>query len=261
MSDKFSIKLTGKMKDVEVHPDTMDMADLLELLDSLIKAVKAECPQRQKPNASTRNLLTLNSIEDACSNYVIGHSPEAELAVRNITEAFVESDFNRLNPLARQELYKSINRLINAGVGVQVNNGRPSPVFSLDNPLPVQPEAETLQEETSLLAKIIKVGGESKPTIQAHFYSTEQNITVDCKKDTAKRLSDSGCLYEDVSLEGVVTWQTKPWQIIKFDVSDFILHDTGNASKIFGELSDTLYPSWDGINSKEYVDKIRGGDN
>jgi hypothetical protein len=254
------IKLSGSMNGEEIRPETFGISELIHLLNGVLAAVKAETPGGQFTEQVKPRLLALKAIRPGSNILEIEYASEAAEAVDRITSALVDRNLGRLTKPGQQGIRDAFKRLIKGGGGVQILNGRATPVFTQANPIPAPSPPRTVRETASLLVYVKRVGGERRPTIGAKFYATGQELTVRCSRSLVKRLSDEGCLFEDVSLEGEAVWRVEPWQLLHFKASDFIHHKRKSASHRFDELADKLSPVWRKIDPDEYMAGARGGD-
>ena len=262
MADTFIIRLTGEIDGEEVHPSTFDLAVMLRFLNGILSSVN--CEAKRDSATSTRasaKLLALSAITDRCTEMSFVISPTAKPAVNRISAALSREDLDSLSSSTQKEIRGAFEYVTNKGVGVQLLNGKASRVYTKERPLP-QPKKETflVEESTSLLARVFKVGGKKNAAVQATFEATNQTITVNCSATIAKRIADEGCLYEIISLIGKAEWRVNPWSIASFTVTDFSQHFKGKASKLLDSLDKEFVDSFKEIDVDAFMKEVRGED-
>lgn len=261
MSRVLEIKLSGSLNGEKVRPETFGISDLILILNGILTAVKAETPGGQFADQAKPRLLALRAIRPGSTVLEIEYDSEAAGAVDRITSALADRDMTRLTKPAQKAVRDAFGRIIKGGAGVQLLNGKETSVFTQANPIPAPAPPAMLKEETSLLAHVLKIGGGGRHSvIRAKFYATNQELTFPCARAIAKRMSDWGCLFDDVSLDGVATWRVEPWHLVRFRVKDFVPHRKKPASQRFDSLADKFGPPWNNVDPDEYMTGVRGGD-
>lgn len=235
MADTFTIRLTGKIDGEEIHPSTFDLAVMIRFLSGILSGVNIEA-KRDSSVAARANarLLSLSAITDRCTEMSFSITPTAKQAVNRISTALSKEDLDGLSTGTQKEIREAFEYITYKGAGVQILNGKASRVYTKDRPLP-PPKKELLlvEESTSLLARVYRVGGKKTATILATFEATNETIAVNCSSAIAKRISDERCLYEIICLIGKAEWRIAPWSLVNFTVNDFTQPFKGKASKLF----------------------------
>jgi hypothetical protein len=259
MSDNFTIRLTGKMNGDAIHPHTLDLAEVIKLLEGLMRGVRSEAQCDGTALGENCRILSLVSVTDKCAEYAVAYSPLVAPAIDRISVALCDENFDILAKRTQRQFRKAFGRLIGKGAGVQFFNGRASPVYSRSHPLP-EPKVEPslVEDSVSLLAYIVSLGGKGDATVRATFEATNETISVDCDKKIAKRMSDACCLYETVSLIGKAEWKVEPWQLLKFQVTEFEKHHKGKASELFNSLDKDFVNHFRDINVDAFMRDVRG---
>ena len=259
MRDTFTIRLTGYINGEEIHPGTLDITDLLKLLEGLSGAIKRETAEDHGSSTNKTRLLSLESILDKCSEMTIKYTSPARHGCSRIENALCFGSMESLQEESQGKLRKSFNRLIAKGANLQWIGEHASPVYSKENPLPVAKGIGTFNElSASLLARVLKIGGENDAAIRAVFDATGQEMSAKCSVSVCKKMSDAGCLYENVSLLGKVKWQVSPWKIATFNVKGFEKHYQGKSSDFWTTLDDKFTAACDSIDIDKHMDDMRG---
>jgi len=259
MKNTFTIRLTGDINGEEIHPDTLDITDLLKLLEGLSGAVKCETVEDHGKSAKKTRLLSLQSILDKCSEMTIKYTNLARHGCSRIENALCFGTMESLQEESQEKLRTSFGRLIAKGACLQWIGDHASPVYSKENPLPVAKDIGTFSElSASLLARVLKIGGENDPTVRAVFDATGQEMTAKCSVSVCKKMSDAGCLYETVSLLGKAKWQVSPWKITSFNVNGFEKHYQGRASEFLATLDDNFVAACNNIDVDMHMEDMRG---
>ena len=258
MKDTFTIRLTGDINGEEIHPSTFDVKELNKLIAGLINAIRIEAATEYGNSVRAIRLLSLNSIEDKCSAFNFNCTEMAQPASQRVESAVCTGNFDTLEDESQDEIRKVFSPLIAKGACIQWIGEETSPVYSKEHPLPNEKKIGIfVEQQASLLVKVLKIGGVSHPSVKAIFDTTGQELQAACDTKTCKRLSDEKCLYESVTLIGVAKWHRDTWKLKSFQVKDFIKHYQGTGKEFLDSLDPRFAEACNAIDIDTHLSDLR----
>lgn len=113
-----------------------------------------------------------------------------------------------------------------------------------------------IEGETSLLAYIIRVGGENPPTATIRVDNARLTVPI-VSQEVAEKLGPS--LYRFVELHGKATWRASDWELTDFRILDVgpYREDKSNPRAALDELAAASDSIWDSIDPNEFVRELR----
>jgi hypothetical protein len=228
MDNQYYIKIDAK----GMHPESMDAADLGELISSFSKLFKHIDPELADDVRSS-----LVSIEDNCIKLGFALNPAAKTALAAFL-LFANSETAPAIPYECNDSLRTINRITSsyeAEVEMDALSPNQSPVqFSKDKPLRlVKKTAATLKYETSIYGKIVQVGG-GNPNI--HILPLNGGRQVICDTSEELAIQAAKLLYQTVRVTGEAKEENGAVRMKAADITRF-KGGSGNPFKRFEDLS------------------------
>ncbi len=214
MDNQYYIKIDAK----GMHPDSMDAADLGELISSFSKLFKHIDPELGDDVRSS-----LVSIEDNCIKLGFAFNPAAKTALATFL-LFVNSETAPAIPYECNDSLRTINQITSsyeAEVEMEALSPNQPPVhFGKDKPLRlVKKTAVTLKYETSIYGKIVQVGG-AKPNMHIALLNGGRPVICDTSEElaieAAKQLYKVVCVTGEAKEENDVIVRVKASSISRF---------------------------------------------
>ena len=111
-----------------------------------------------------------------------------------------------------------------------------------------------LRGDTTIHGRIIRVGGEERPTIRLSL-DEGKPLTLQCDEEIAKEAGER--LYQDAAFKGMAKINLSDNSIVEFKVEEMIALAGGNIFDTISLLSKYEAPDWDHLTADEIVEKIR----
>jgi hypothetical protein len=243
-----------------VSPDTVSAGELAALLRELETAFQETAKGTQRKELPEGALVSLVKIERGSSALTFAIDEQIADAVVHISRSIVNNQVNALPPKAWGAL-REVWRQAAQGhrkIEFRQTNGVPveHAVISEEREIP-EVTLRTVQGSTAIFGHCVRVGGaEPKGVV---VLQDNSRLVVDLEDtEAAKKLAAH--LYEDVSLEGIATWDSRTWEFIDFRVTRILDYRPAAAVDAFAELARATGGRWKGIDAGKYVSELRQTD-
>lgn len=250
----FTLRLHGTGKDGQpVRPGSVDIRDLIAFLSNWEKALEstAEANKIALPRRDDMPILSLVEIKD--SSYGLGFKilDRAVILMGIISTALANDQTDNLPPKAIEALAAISSQAEVRGWAVQIVPGTSSVIrgaeISAANPIRVE-ESSEIEGSMTLVGHLLRVGG-AKPRAEVRDnYGEIHYIDV----DAAQALKLAPHLYNDITLEGVATWDCTTWRVVKFRLDDIVETALPDIEVAFEELRRRVGGAWDGVDVEAY---------
>lgn len=257
MTDDVTLTLDGK----DVSPETVDARDLAYILENLARAVREVAYAAGDSPESVQ--MSLTSVVTGSSGYTFTANNPGRAHTATVVSAIELGDGTALPFKARKCLSAIHGRIRKHNWTLEIAGKTQSghPYRTLIRPKARLFDAPRIWGDTSILATIIKAGGESgrriaeiRMTDGSHF--TAKVSTV----DLAKRLGK--LLYEQVELHGKAIWNAESNLLDTFTITSIgpYRKDASNPPLALEQLSKLTQGHWDTIDVASYLKELRGDD-
>lgn len=255
---RIRMAITGK----GVSPEAVPLHDLAEILASIERLVLA-CATA---SASTEELLpeapvSLVGIEDSSAGLVLSVEEPHFNAVSRVSNAVVTGDYLELPDPALLELGRLSKSVERRGWQFEIKEHSELGISYArieSEKLPEATEHAPIEGTTTIYGRCLRVGGATRPKAEIRLTSSGKILNVELSENDAKELAKR--LYEEVILEGRVTWDIATWEIQRFRVSHIAPYRQTDPAIAFKELAEAAHGQWEGVDASEYVKALRSDD-
>ncbi len=237
----------------EVTPDTTPLADLIEILKNLNKAlVEGSTPDLVGSSAPAISLVSIskgsNDLAFRLEDHYAGEYSKIVHRVKG-------REFNKLPQIQHEALTDLSRFLTRKGWSVLMPNPDGTEPIEISGQYQIPPFETRLNIKglTELFGKCIRVGG-VEPTIRLRL-SNGESITAETNAIVAKKVAQH--LYEDVSLTGEANWDVESLKLISFNVFDLKTFSLPSPAVAFKELREIIGNAFDGIDAVRFVHELR----
>lgn len=244
----------------KVTPETVSIRDLVDILARVERMVVsyAEARFAELTEEATLSLVDI----EAGSECLVFSVPDPLLgAVAQISKAVQLGDYVELPQSTYAELYGLSESVTKRGWGfeIQENLGHGIHHARIDDQNMLAPRSPAfVQGTTTVHGRCLRVGGAVQPKAEIRLSTTAKILNVDLSEEMAKELAAR--LYEEVVLEGSVTWNMDSWEIERFRVSRITAYRKTDPDLGFKELAEAAEGRWEGVDAVEYVRALRSDD-
>lgn len=252
MPETFTVRIQGE----GVAPETLRLHDLRGILAELELALIATADRAAENDEDLFIALTAISPGSGVLHFSVG--PAIHAAARALASAIKDDDLGRIPAKARQhvqELWKKTAQR-NWEICLDPKIGIPGAVISRRVPLSFP---AVVRGATSLLAKVLRVGGSPHPKARIELSSGEKITVAIADEAIAARLAQS--LYQTAVLHGRAEWLDDDWMLASFKVTgigDFV-PPKASIMDALDDLREISGGRWDSIDPDEYLRELRSG--
>lgn len=247
----FHFKIDGD----NVAPETVELGDLLSLLEDLRLAIFASAVAKGQKREDLS--LYLTHIEKKCNQLTICESDSSVVGRLDVEAAIRHRDLSSIPRSGQKPLKRIWSRAVKRQWSFSFNGQ--GEVRAVIDPKLGMPRESVLREETTLYARILKPGGED-PTVQVQM-SNGETRTFDCvDKTIAQQLGKK--LYRTVALHGTASWYRGTQELKDFKVRKVGAYDDAlaNPAEAMRELSRIMGHHWKDVDADEYMREERSDD-
>lgn len=251
---RVKVAITG----AEVSPERVSVRELVEILSRIERAVLsyAQVHVGQLPEEAD---LSLVDIEPGSECLVFSVPDPLVNAVAVISQAIDAQQYDELPEPTYAELYALSESVTGRGWGLEIREHLEQGIryarIDAEKPLAPPPQPALVQGTTTIHGRCLRVGGATQPRAEIRLSSTEQILNVTLSEELAKELGKR--LYDEVVLEGSVTWDTQTWEIESFRVSRITDYRKTDPDLAFKELAEAAEGKWEEVDAAEYVRGLR----
>lgn len=180
--------------------------------------------------------------------------------VARISTSIAKRRFSGLPESAHESLHRmsQVTKRRGWGLRIPANKKLKIPAASIKKgaDIPAPAPKPLMRGTTSLLARVMRVGG-VRPRAELRIPNSSDLLFVDISEDIARILASR--LYDEVTLEGVATWDPDTWRMRDFAVTRLLEFVGTPPAEAFRELSAAAGSAWDGVDAVAYVKDVREG--
>lgn len=253
---KIRMAITGS----GVSPETVPLHDLAEILAGIEKLLLA-CSSGSTQKTSPGVPVSLVGIEDGSASLVISVEEPHSSALSRVSKAVANDDYLELPDPVLRELDRFSKSVERRGWRFEIKEHSPLgiPYARIESKrLPEAVDHAPVEGTTTIYGRCLRVGGATKPKAEIRLTSSSKILNVELSESDAKELATR--LYEEVILEGRVTWDIATWEIQSFRVSHITPYRQTDPVIAFKELAEAAQDRWDGVDAVEYVRTLRSDD-
>ena len=254
------------VKGRNVHPETIGMGELGELLKQLEVSIRSAVSPLELTNHSDSRVPLISLIDlhkGNSSDMGMSVLDYAIPAVSAMTKALAQKDFASLPPRTHAGLRNIYKWAANSHRVLEFQEDQALGIFkasiSRAHPVPKPAEDEPCVEgQTTVWGYLEKAGGR-KPKAFLHFPDGSK-VIVNADEATTKELG--GRLYEDVGIEGVATWRIRDRKLLAFKALRVLEYRPLSMDLVatFEAMRTASRGRWEGVYAAKYVDDLRGDD-
>jgi hypothetical protein len=251
MTKEIQLTIDGE----HVTPATVALTDLLDLLAKFNAALLATAKHAGMNPKDMQVSLTV--IESGSNVLTLATDDRTNEHAQLIIDAIRDSDVTTLPAAARQPILDLWDKACSRKWEIRVarsDGARACGTIRPDSPLYEQADA---RGATSIVAHILRVGGEDRPTANFRLPDGQQLTSRVVSRELAERLGH--LLFKHVELKGDAVWSLPGWNLTSFvitDVGDYT-EETSDPVNALNELAEASNGAWDTIDPTEYVAKQR----
>ena len=252
MTKKIQLSIDGK----NVRPETVGIADLLEVLTKFNAALSATAKHGGMNPDDMQ--ISLTHIEAGSNILTFTTDDKTDQYSQPIIDAINDSDVTTLPAAARRpiiDLWKKTCNRSWEGIGVARQNGRTASA-TIQPSKPLFEHAD-LHGSTAIVAYIIRVGGEGKPTANIRLSDGEKLTAGVSTRSVAEHLGE--LLFKHVEVKGDAVWSVPGWKLTGFvitGVGDY-MEETSNPVEALDDLADASGGFWDTVDPTAYIEQHR----
>lgn len=252
------LRLAGQQS---VRPGLIRSKEVAELIDAFEDVIASVVVAKHPDIPKDRVVVGLREVLD--QSVGLRFQPNIQEltipAAREVANAISDQEITSL-PLGAIDGIRKISRFVKrykCNAEIYTQNGRRD-LLSTITPETEIPEISPFQGETTLYGEITRVGGK-KPKIQFQDISGKiiycgiydgENRSFDEIKAIAKKAGN--LLYSKTALYGLAEWNSKSFELVRFDVIDILDYQEVSLSDSIGELAQAVGGVFDEI---EDIDK------
>jgi hypothetical protein len=253
-------QITFTIEGSGVSPQSLPLGELLLMLDNLFGATVATA-KGEFPSVSAQSLpISLTEIQPGSATMVFEADSVAHISITNIIYA-LEGDEERAKKVpqtARARIERIQQRVKarnwRATLAASDNGDWREATIAPDTILFAEP---VTKGTTTLLAYIIRVGGEFKRTATLKFADLSHITARVATRELTEQLGEM--LYDYVELHGEAEWYSRNWLLKSFRVTGVgsYRESTSQPLKALQDLQDVSGGFWDSIDVNEYLRELR----
>jgi hypothetical protein len=252
--------ITFRIEGSGINPQSLPLGELLPLLDNLLAATFATA-KGEAPSVTQRSLpISLTDIRPGSATMVFEAESVAHISITNIIYA-LEGDEERAKrvPQSARSRIERIQQRVKArnwkvSLGASENGDWRETTIAPDTILFSEP---VTRGSTSLLAYIIRVGGEFKRTVTIKFPDLSHLTARVATRELTEQLGEM--LYDYVELHGDAEWYSRNWMLKSFKVTGIgdYRESTSEPIRALQDLGDASAGFWDNIDVDQYLREMR----
>ncbi len=243
MKNKFEkfveIIVTGK----DIYPENLGIRNLFRILNSIDRLISS-IAKREQPDMDSELHLSLTGINNGSVAISIQSIGNEELFISTY-KVFIESIASNTLSLLPEDAIREVKHLSDftkeTGLTLMFpffgGDGDNTIMINPDTELFI-PEADYMKGETTIYAKIERVGGIKKPKVTIRLI---QGRSIDCDVEDIQLVKNlAHKLYEWVSLKGTALWNVNNLSIIDFKIHQIAGYRETSISQAVEYLSDVI---------------------
>lgn len=253
MSSEIKITIAGK----DVRPDTVPLPDLLDILQKMHSVIVATAQDSGVKKDDIK--ISLTGVSGGSDTLTLTVDDKTLRHAQRVVDAVKTKNAALIPRRARAGLYDVWKKASAKSWHVKIQRGTNGSVESSATIDPNKsPFSNTVTSgDTSLLAYIVRVGGENPSTANLRI-AGHQKVTATIKsRDVAEQLG--GYLFQYVELQGKATWNTEDWSIHSFVINSIgsYCEKNSNPAGALEELAQTSSGIWDTVDPDDFLREIR----
>jgi hypothetical protein len=252
MANSVNVKIDGD----DVRPETVSIADLADVLRCLYQAFSAFAVAKGVSKDSIS--IGLTKVEGGSDSLCLEMDSETSRYSTSLIEDVANRNDSHLPLATRNGLLELQSKArTRSWDGIWLSSANTTAVAGLLPEIDLFTESPLVTGGTSLLARIIRVGGES-PSAKVKL-STGENFTAEvCGRGLAESLAEY--LYQWVEVSGEATWNSHTLAITHLRITGIgpFSDKTSDPKAALTELREVSGGFWDSINPTDFLKDMRG---
>jgi hypothetical protein len=240
-----------------VRPDTISLTDLLELLRRFNTATVAT--SLENGLSPDEVFLSLPAISQGSAVLTLRANERTFKNASRVVDAIARRDASLIPPMARRALHDVWKKAQKRSwaITIQPSNGVDAPSSAVIDPNVTLFSTLSASGSTSVLAYIVRAGGENPPTATIRVQGERLTVPV-AGQDIAERLG--GLLYQFVELHGQAVWSTNDGRLVDFRIRELGPYSERRSDPrgALDELATASGGYWDTIDPDDYMRDQRG---
>ena len=253
----FQVKFYSK----SVHPDTIRMSDLAEVLKSIEAGIVSIAKDQSETDIFEDGIgLSLVSIKEGCAAIEIQstHPNLIDPALMTFTRSIKRRQIDDLPSKAQSSIsaIEDFSSKYHCNTHLRNNSSLKNPSAIIKQPRIIKLVEDTpLKGETTIYGRVESVGGARKPRVWIRLLDGER-IGFDVNEEGATRFGKR--IYKKIGLQGIAKWAANGTDILEFKLNEVIEYSGTPIDKAFEELSEKIGDHLEIENVSEFISEIRG---
>lgn len=245
-----------------VHPDSIDVSELGDMLHSLGRSLKTAAAT-SAADLPKDFRIPLIGIRDNCIALDLQCPSNLErLAITFLAQVIQSGKFSELNTACRNHLEKFRGFLARhkskAKFSLTVDgNKRELATLSYDAKII---ETLTYKTKTNIYGQMTLSGGTQNPKIHLNIPSMHKTIACDASIPVIKELEEKQSIYHSIGLFGTAERRKDTHELVGFTVLKVLPYSPRPVSEAMKELRSLMDGVFDKVDADEFVSKVRGAD-
>jgi hypothetical protein len=253
-------QITFTVEGSGISPQSLPIGELLPMLDNLIAATIATA-KGDFPTISLKGLpMSLTDVRAGSATVVFEAGSVAHISVTNLIHALEgDEEYAQLVPQSARSRIEKIQQRVKAhnwrvSLGASDNGEWQTATIAPDTILFAEP---VTKGNTTLLAYIVRVGGEFKRTATIKFSDNTHITARIATRELTEKLGEM--LYDFVELHGEAQWYSRNWMLKSFKVTSIGTYreSTSRPQQALKDLGEASGGFWDSIDVEQYLRELR----
>jgi hypothetical protein len=251
---KFHVEL--RLLGPDVSPETVDVEELFALITKYKTAVLETAKTMQQPLNSDEERMALVRVAKGSDRLRLAVDKTLARPVREVSIAVRSNDWSRCGPDACKSI-SDVSRLLrhrNWELELPSGGRGAKPVLRGDTAI-IAPPTYVANGETVLYGTVDDAGREKSPRLRL-ILADGTPVDVTGPRDDIKRLGT--CLFDEVALRGVATWNLDTGRVTHFRLTGIEEFRETSLIEAFENLASVAGSNWDQVDAKKFVRDLRG---
>ena len=248
---RITLELT--LEGADVSPETVDIVDLLRIVEPYREAVVATAKYLGRELDQKLPVISLIGIRRKCAQLKMSAPLAAKRPIQEVSRALALDDWKRCGPDVRGHLRDAARKLAERNWSFQLPSYRTHRPLLTGSFGAATALKQLVRGDTTLFGTIRTLGGKH-PHVDL-VLDNGQPVRVSGSQEDIKALSLR--LYDEVGLRGVAQWDAGTGQIESFELQGIDDYEPTDLGMAFKELAAVAGRNWDKVDAIEFVSRLR----
>lgn len=255
MASEIELKIDGE----NVRPETVPLADLLDVLRKFHRAIVSTALDGGVPKDEVR--VSLTAIAPGSNLLGIHTDDRTHKHAGRLIEAIDKSSpagIPRAAELALRDLWKKA-KAKQWEIGIQRSNGKTFSTATIRPEIPLFQEP-TARGYTSFVVRIDRIGGEGKATAIVYLPNRQKLTATVASREVAERLGR--LLFKHVEVHCDAIWNTSDGLVRALTIKEVgtYVEEASDPVAALNQLAEASNGFWDTVDPDEYISEQRAAD-